>query len=288
MNRRTFLQNSFVTTVASSLPLRAFAATHGISKVGLQLYTVRDAMKADLDGTIAKVAQIGYKELEFAGYFGRTPQQIRAIIDKNHVTAPSCHVPLDVVENHWPETLEAAHVVGHEYIVCPFLDEKDRTGDNLKRLADAFNKAGAASKKAGIQFAYHNHTFEFQPDPALGGKFLYDQLLALTDPDLVKMEMDLCWITCAGQDPVAYFQKYPGRFPLVHVKDVASIPASGKDMGKIVETMVPVGSGAIDWKRIFAHADQGGVKHYFVENDNQKDAFNNIAASYAYLSKVQF
>lgn len=296
MNRRTFLETSIAAGVLASLPARSFAATHDIKKVGVQLYTVRDDMKKDFTGTIAKVAAIGYKEVEFAGYFDHKPADVRAILDKDGLTAPSCHVSYDVVENKWPETIDAAKTVGHSYIVCPWVEEKLRKSpDGWKKVAEAFNKAGEASAKAGIQFGYHNHTFEFAPDPNLGGKLPYDYLLDNTDPKFVVMEMDLCWITVTGNDPVAYFKKYPGRFPLVHVKDVKEIPkvTPGKAdefLNTDFETnvMTAVGSGVIDWKRIFSYSDLAGIKHYFVEHDAPKDAFASITASYKYLSTLQF
>src|SRR5215470_2438314 len=296
MNRRTFLEASVATGVLASLPVRSFAATHEIKRVGVQLYTVRDDMKKDFAGTIAKVAAIGYKEVEFAGYFDHKPSDVRAILEKNGLTAPSCHVSYEVVEKKWPETIDAAKTIGHAYIVCPWVEEKLRKSpDGWKQVAEAFNKAGETSAKAGIQFGYHNHTFEFMPDPNLGGKLPYDFLLANTDPKLVKMEMDLCWITVAGQDPVAYFAKYPGRFPLVHVKDVKEIPkvTPGKAdefLNTTFETnvMTAVGSGVIDWKRIFAHSDEAGIKHYFVEHDAPKDPFASITDSYKYLAALRF
>src|SRR5215472_11258782 len=165
MNRRTFIETSVAAGVLSALPSRAFPATNQIEKVGVQLYTVRGAMKSDFTGTIAKVASIGYKEVEFAGYFNHSPSEVRATLDKNGLAAPSCHVDYNVVEKKWPETLEAAKTVGHSYIICPWIDEKQRAeSGGWKRAADLFNKAGEASKNAGIQFGYHNHSFEFQPD----------------------------------------------------------------------------------------------------------------------------
>jgi len=296
MNRRTFLETSIAAGILASLPGRAFAATHDIKKVGVQLYTVRDDVKKDFAGSIAKVAAIGYKEVEFAGYFDHKPSDVRALLDKNGLAAPACHVSYEVVEKHWPETIDAAKTIGHQYIVCPWVEEKLRKSpDGWKQVAATFNKAGEASAKAGIQFGYHNHTFEFAPDPNLGGKFPYDFLLENTDPKLVKMEMDLCWITVTGQDPVVYFKKYPGRFPLVHVKDVKEVPkvAPGKadeflntDFEKNV--MTAVGSGVIDWKRIFAHADEAGIQHYFVEHDAPPDPFASITASYKYLAALKF
>ena len=296
MNRRAFLENSVATAFISSLPTHVFAAApHEISKIGIQLYTVRDAMKADVPGTLAKVAATGYKEIEFAGYFGHSPTEISELLKKNGLTSPSSHVGYDIVENHWPEALETAKTLGQTNIVCPYIDEKIRgTADGWKKIVDTFNKAGEASKKAGIQFAYHNHWWEFVPDKALGGKFAYDHLLESTDKNNVKMELDLCWISVAGQDPVAYFTKYPGRFPLVHVKDMKVLPKVTPDqlatykMEEIDKGMTSVGDGIIDWKHIFANADVGGIKHYFVENDFPKDAFANIAASYTYLAKLHF
>jgi sugar phosphate isomerase/epimerase len=304
MNRRTFIGTSIAATItAAAKPSWAAAATHHIDKVGIQLYTVREAMKSDFEGTIAKVAATGYKEVEFAGlfdpkggYFERSPKEVRAILDKNVLAAPSCHVGYDVVEKKWPEALDAAHTVGHSYIICPWIDEKQRKEpDGWKRAADLFNKAGEASKKAGIQFGYHNHSFEFDPAESLGGKLPYDFLLAETDPKLVAMELDLCWISVAGKDPIAYFDKHPGRFPLVHVKDWikdASSPTAYQGaMGQSVKfggRMADVGQGSIDWKNLFAHSGNAGIKHYFVENDYPKSAFDDIKLSYDYLNKLQF
>jgi len=140
-----------------------------------------------------------------------------------------------------------------------------------------------------MQFAYHNHWFEYLP---VNGKLPYDTLLQESDPDLVKMEMDLCWISVAGQDPVKYFDRYPGRFPLVHVKDVtkiSSVTAAGEqDFGDSMKEMTEVGSGVIDWKRIFAQSEKAGLKHYFVEHDNPKAPFDSIRTSYAYLERLRF
>ena len=296
MNRRTFIETSIAAGVLSALPSRAFAATHQIEKVGVQLYTVRDAMKSDFTGTIAKVASMGYKEVEFAGYFNHSPSEVRAILDKNGLAAPSCHVGYDVVEKQWPETIEAAHTIGHSFIVCPWIDQKLRkSADDWKRITEQFTKAGEASKNAGIQFGYHNHWWEFAPDASLGGKLPYDYLLESTDANLLKMEMDLCWISVAGQDPLTYFKRYPGRFPLVHVKDCKKLPhltpeqvATFDPKELEANDMTEAGSGVIDWKRIFSHADEAGIHHYFVEHDSPKDAFVSIAASYKYLSTLRF
>ena len=294
MNRRTFLESSIATAILTSLPNKAFAATHQITKVGLQLYTVRDAMKSDFEGTIAKVADTGYKEVEFAGLFNHSPKDVRAILDKNGLTAVSCHVDYEVVEKHWPETIEAAKIIGQTYIVCPGIpDAQRKQADGYKRVAELFNKAGETSNKSGIMFAYHNHTGEFQPDPEIGGKRPFDFLLDSTDPKFCNMEMDIGWLSVTGQDPVSYFNRYPGRFPLVRVKDMKKLPkiSADTDVSKLPHQdneIADVGSGAIDWKRIFASADVAGIQHYFVEHDAPKDAFASIANSYNYLSKLRF
>jgi sugar phosphate isomerase/epimerase len=270
----------------------AIPAEHKIKAVGLQLYTVRDAMKSDFDGTVAKVAQIGYKEVEFAGYFDHSPKDISELLKKNGLTAPSCHVGYDVVEKKLAEQIEASHTIGHKFIICPWIEEKQRKEpDGYKRAAELFQKAGEETLKAGIQFAYHNHTFEFQPSEALGGKLPYDVLLA-TDPKYVKMELDLCWISVAGKDPVEYFNKYPGRFPLVHVKDMKKLPKGEEgpttNPDKEMPNMTEVGSGVIDWKRIFSHSEKAGIQHYFVEHDYPADAFASIAKSCEYLNTLRF
>ncbi|HXY23358.1 MAG TPA: sugar phosphate isomerase/epimerase [Candidatus Acidoferrum sp.] len=304
MNRRTFIGTSIAATIATVYPDLGGAArpawaadsAHQIDRIGLQLYTVRDLMKKDFEGTIAKVAATGYKEVEFAGYFHHSPKDIRAILDKNGLSAPSCHVDYKAVEKKWPETIEAAKIIGHSYIICPWIDEKQRKQpDGWKRAADLFNKAGEASQKAGIQLGYHNHSFEFQPADSLGGKLPYDFFLEALDPKLVTMEMDLCWISVAGKDPLDYFEKYPGRFPLVHVKDWVKdekFSSSYKGaMGQAVKYgghMADVGQGSVDWKRIFAQSNKAGIQHYFVENDEPKSAFDDIKISYDYLHNLTF
>ena len=292
MNRRTFIGTSVAATVATKTSWAA-AFPKSLSPIGVQLYTVRDAMKSDFEGTIAKVAAVGYKEVEFAGYFDHPPKDIRAILEKNGLTSPSCHVPYSTVEMMWPQALEAAHTIGHKLIVNPWIDEQQRNSpDGWKRAADLFNKAGEAAHKAGIQFAYHNHTFEFQPAASIDGKLPYDYLLKQCDPKLVKMELDLCWISVAGKDPIAYFNNNPGRFPAVHVKDIKQLPspedAPTASPDKQASFLTEVGSGIIPWKDIFANAGKAGIQHYFVEHDNPSDAFRSIKVSYDFLSKLNY
>jgi sugar phosphate isomerase/epimerase len=291
MNRRRFLESATTVTAATLLTSRLgwAAGEHKIEKIGLQLYTVRDQMKADFDGTIAKVAQIGYKEVEFAGYFDHTGQQVRAACDKNALTAISTHVQYDELDEKFPSVIETSKVIGLKYIVCPWIPEELRKSPDIwKQAAAKFNHCGEQSKKAGMQFAYHNHWFEFLP---VNGKLPYDELLKECDAKLVKMEMDLCWITAAGADPLKYFARYPGRFPLVHVKDLKTLPkitaGGAQNYGDTVD-LTEVGSGIIDWKKIFAQSEKAGIKHYIVEHDHPKQPFESIKTSYEYLEKLRW
>jgi sugar phosphate isomerase/epimerase len=280
MDRRTFLETLSAAAMMSRLSFAA--AEHRIERIGLELYTVRDALKKDFEGTLVKVAKIGYKEVEIAGYFEHMsgwnpqPKQVRQILDSDGLAAPSTHVPFSALSpDNWPKIIEASEILGHKYIVNPSIDRSlAKTADGWKRAAETFNRAGGESLKSGIQLGYHNHVEEFKP---IDGKLPYDILLTETDPKLLKMEMDLGWAHEAGVDPLTYFAKYPGRFPLVHVKDF--------DKNR---TMVDVGKGEIDWKAIFAKAGLAGIKHYFVEFDDPKSPFDSIQASYTYLETFRF
>jgi sugar phosphate isomerase/epimerase len=296
MNRRAFLQTSLAAAAASTVPSIALSQQRSLDRIGIQLYSVRDLMKADVPGTLEKLAAIGFKEVEFAGLFDRAPKDVRAMLDRNGLTAPGTHVDWVTVDKKLPDVLATAKLMGHQFVIVPYLSDADRKQPDIyKRLADVLNRAGAESAKAGIQMAYHQHGFEFVPAEGLGGKLPYDFLLDNTDPKLVKMELDLCWITAAEHDPLAYFTKYPGRFPLVHVKDwlkngkpgAPYAGALGPDT-KFTGEMANVGQGSIDWKRIFAQADKGGVKHFIVEHDNPKMPLDDLRGSYTYLRGLRF
>ncbi len=288
MNRRRFLQTTGTVAAATLLTSRfAWADSLKNDSIGVQLYTVRDLMQKDFEGTIAAVAKAGYKNVEFAGYFGRNPQQVRAVLDKNGLKAPSTHVQYDELDDKFPSVLETSKAIGLEYVICPWIPEELRKSPDIwKQAAEKFNRCGEATKKAGMQFGYHNHWFEFLPTD---GKLPYDELLKMCDANLVKMELDLCWISTTGTDPVKYFQKYPGRFPLVHVKDVKTMPkiSSGgaQNFGDTVD-LTEVGSGVIDWKRIFAHSKEAGIKYYIVEHDHPKEPLESITQSYQYLKNL--
>jgi sugar phosphate isomerase/epimerase len=289
MNRRVFL-GAMTATLAAARSTFA-EASHQLDRIGLQLYTVRDQMKADMAGTLAQVAKAGYNDVEFAGYFEHSPKQVRELLDRNNLRAPAAHLDLAMLSgDQLPKTIEMAHTIGHELLVCPWIDEAARaTPAGWEKMADAFNKAGEAAKKAGLRFAYHNHSFEFA-GPA--GKPYYDILLAKTDPALVSFEADLFWMTFAGANPLAYLEKHPKRFVSVHIKDMSKSltlrSSDEKEMGKGDAAQVDVGQGSMDWGKILAAAKRHGVKYYFVEQDNAKDPIAMITNSQRYLRGLKF
>lgn len=295
MDRRTFLgvlSGAAATTLMSRNMVWA-EDEHKINTIGIQLYTVRDALKRDYDGTLAQLAQMGYREVESGKDHDKPdPHEMRDALMRHGLTSPSYHVDWNSLGADWPKVIEANKIVGRTYLVNPWIDEEVRNKpDGWKHATDTLNKAGEISKKAGIQFAYHNHWIEFVP--LADGKLPYDILLENLDPNLVKMEMDLGWITVGGQDPVKYFERYPGRFPMVHVKDVHKVPdaasvRSSRFAGEHMTILADVGTGIINWKRIFAHSQQAGIKHYFVEHDNPKDGLQTARVSCEYLQKLRF
>jgi len=221
------------------------------------------------------VARIGYDDVEFAGYHGHAPAEVHRLLNAHRLVAPAAHVPLERLRGELDKVLEEARVVGHRYVVCPWIDEKERTADGYADVAAALNHAGAAAQDAGLALAYHNHDFEFTPLP--DGRTPYDVLLNLTEPELVDMELDVYWAVKAGADPLAYFKEWPGRFTMLHVKDM---DAAGR--------MVDVGKGTIDFRKIFAARLRAGLLNAFVEHDEPADPWVSVTDSYNYLKRLSF
>lgn len=240
----------------------------GHARVGLQLYTVRDMAKQDFLGTLEHVAALGYKDMEFAGYFGHAVKTLRRHLDVLGMKAPSAHVPLTALDNDIDKVIDEALVMGHHYLVMPYLTDAQRAGgiDTYKKLAEKLNGMGEKCHANGLFLAYHNHDFEFE---TLDGQLPYDVLLEVPAEHLL-MEMDLYWTTKAGYDPVAYFSKHPGRFPLWHVKDM-------DQTGNFAD----VGTGTINFERIFAERELAGLQHGFVERDITDDLERTLKTSFA-------
>lgn len=271
--RRAFLRGLGASALATLYPSAAVGRTRppvaALDSVGIQLYTLRGLMRQDVERTLAAVSEIGYREVEFAGYFDHTPAEVRAMLERTGLSAPAAHVGLPEPGDSWDRVLDAAVEIGHHYVVTPWLPEDWRTVAGYTRAAALFNRAAEVALARGLTFAYHNHDFEFEP---VAGQRGWDILLEQTDPALVQIEMDLYWIVHGGAEPLAYFERYPGRFPLVHVKDRAADGAQ-----------VDVGQGHIDFPGIFRRSTQAGIRHYFVEHDNPPDPLASARRSYDYL-----
>ena len=254
--------------------------------VGLQLYTLRNQIDIDLPGTISKVAEIGYEHVELFGYadrkyFGLPANDFYKMLQDNGLQISSSHHATGRAKNDsqgtllkgWEEAIEDALLAGQSHMVCPYLQEEERqTLDQYKELADLLNKAGEKSKAAGIELCYHNHDFEFM---AIDGEIPMHMLLKETDPDLVKMELDIYWITKAGGNALDVVKRYPGRTTLWHVKGL------GED-GSTVE----VGNGTIDYAPIFAAAGESGLAKFFVEQDHSDNPIESIGISYRNVKEI--
>lgn len=288
--RRSFLKSSAV--YSAGLLIAPSLLDYNHKYIGLQLYTVRDAMQGDPSATLARVSKIGYNSVEGATYtgtqkfYGMEAAEFSRLLKRNGLIMPSSHyrlgdekmngeMPKGTIMQDWGKAVDDAGAVGIRYMVCAYLSEAERGGtDRYKHIAEQFNKAGEICKKSGIQLCYHNHDFEFKQE---NGKFMYEVLLENTDKNLVKMEMDLYWVNKAGQDPIALINQHPGRFPLWHVKDMDKTPE---------RSFTEVGNGSIDFKKIFKYADKAGLQYFFVEQDKTPgDPFNSITQSISYIKK---
>ena len=314
-NRRKFLQQSTTFALTGLLLPRmnnvvSFFERKTKWPVGLQLYTLGNLMTTDPKGTLQKLAAIGYKELESAGsqkgnFYGYTPKEFAAMVKEAGMQWRSAHVggaPFTIeqimkmaktaedsariqkmaeqfknmpkmlnLKENYQQLADSAAEGGLTYLVCSSIPVS--TLDEIKMAVDVFSKTGEACKKNGVQFAYHNHTTEFDE---VEGHRPFDYILANTDKELVKMELDLAWATKAKQDPVELFKLHPGRFPLWHVKDLDK------------NTMNPaeVGTGVVDFKRIFDNAKESGMKYFFVEQDQAPQPLQNVTNSFNYLNKI--
>ena len=284
--RRNFLKQSAILTSGFAMTPSDLFLTQ--TKIGLQLYTLRDDIAKDVKGVIGKVAAAGYKEVETFGlskeqkFFGLSVKEFGQLLKANNLNTPSGHyMPSEMLfENGNGDDVkklcDVGNTLGHKYIVIPYLEAGRRKSiDQYKALAERMNKAGEICKKANLQLAYHNHDFEFLE---IDGQRGYDVFMNETDKGLLKLELDLYWVVRAGLNPVDLFKKQPGRFPMVHIKD----------MDKVDRTQnTEIGNGSINFKKIIANAKLGGIKHYYVEHENNyaPDTIGSIQKSYAYIRK---
>lgn len=293
--RRFLIQSSQLAAAALVSPwLSRHASANPLDRpIGIQLYTVNQAMQDDPAGTLKKLKAIGFGEVESAGFGKLSAKQFRQLLDDNGLVCPSAHLQFDM--NNLGAAFADAHALGAKYAASGSLphtvDSKpgEKRGMNLdeaKRTAELANRIGEAAKRADLQYIYHNHDFELADQ---GGAFGYDVLLRETQVDLVKFEIDCGWMIFAGHNPIDYFKKYPDRFPLIHVKDflrdAAATPGSTLPMAG-----AELGHGVVDYKPIFAAAKKAGLQHYFVEQEgpfSRMDPLQAAQVDYAYLHSLR-
>lgn len=261
-SRRTFLKTSAATAAALASP-RLLPAAPLQLPIGLQLYSVRNLLPKDFAGTLHQLYQAGYREVEAAGYYNKSADDLRHAMDEAGLSCISTHLTLSVLRSKFDESIAYAQALGLDYIICSSSAGVHRdpaakgelTLDDWRYVAGEFNRIGDKVNAAGMTFGVHNHVPEFA---VLDGVTVYDELLRLTDPKSVVFEMDCGWVLASGHDPVAYLSKTPERFPLLHVKDMAREPD-----GKFHS--VVMGQGIADYHRILHAAT--GLKHYFIEQE---------------------
>ncbi|MFT4033397.1 MAG: sugar phosphate isomerase/epimerase [Siphonobacter sp.] len=305
-NRRSFLKNTGLLMAGGAMaPLlsnaSSFLADVTARPIGIQLFTMFQPMNEDPKGTLTKIAEVGYKEVESAfssrgGYYGYKPKEFKDLVESlgmkwraHHALGapfkprPGMKMPTGAdgkpmtmpvtlnLRDNYQQLVDDAAEAQLSYLVCASTPVANM--EEINSSIEVFKKTGEAAKKAGVGFAYHNHATEF--DPVDGGKTPYEIILSQTDPALVKMELDLAWATKAGKDPVALFKEHPGRFPLWHIKDIK------QDMKTITE----VGNGVVDFKHAFEAAKIAGLKYFFVEQD-LAPSVESIKTSFQNLTKV--
>jgi sugar phosphate isomerase/epimerase len=319
MDRRSFIQSAASAVAGSSIAGVALAANdrqRAIPRVGLQLFTVPVLLEKDLEAGLRQIAQIGYKELELygpypysaqsaherwravvpqlkftqSGFFGRTAQQFKALLDRNGLSAPSIHIDLETLQTRLEQTADMAHLLGHRHVGISSLPAAMRgTADDYRRAADQFNELGARMAKHQLRFLYHNHGYGLKP---VDGKVPLHALIERIDPKVVSLEMDVYWTTAGGADPAAMLDAYPGRYKLIHLKDMKQVMRFEGDGGdpsqwvKLFPYMTNAGQGALDIANVVAHAKRAGVEHFIVEFDQAADPIGTLNANYRFLSSL--
>jgi len=285
IRRRTFLKQSGLALAATAILPSILYSCERDYPLGLQLYSLRETIGSDIKGTIEKVAGIGFKEVETYGYsqengfWGLSVSEFKKILDNNGLESPSGHYEVDSylskegTKDDFAYTLEVAKGLGQKYVIIPYISDQLRTSiDDYKRMAEKLNEAGKMCRENGLKLAYHNHAFEFDD---YNGENGLEVFLKNTDKEFVVFEMDIYWVIRAGKDPVALFDKYPGRFPLWHVKDMNR---TNNDLN------TEIGSGTIDFEEIFQKAKLAGGEHFIIEQENfDMDPYQSLTQSYNYI-----
>ncbi|MEJ2594989.1 MAG: sugar phosphate isomerase/epimerase [bacterium] len=279
-NRREFIGTLGAAAATTLFVPKILLAKDKRRTIGIQLYTLRDMLAEDFEGTLDTISRIGYTTVESFGYmegkfFGNYPGEFKNILHDYGLKHVSTHIKLSLKDA--PEIIDDTLESGAQYLILPWLPEEDRQSlDDYKKLADELNQIGTLCQKAGLHFGYHNHAFEFEE---MDGMIPYNILLDNTEPELVCMELDIYWVVRAGYNPQEYFNRNPGRFKLWHVKDMDE----SEEM-----KFAPVGKGIINFQAIYKQKEKAGLKYSFVEQDNHlnEDPVQNIKDSFRYLSDL--
>lgn len=227
--------------------------------IGLQLFTVRDALAEDFEGTLRKVAAMGYEGVEFAGYGGLEAEQLRSLLQELNLKAIGSHISLELLETNLDNEIAYLKTIGAQYAICPWLAPEERDADAWRRHLPNLEKYGKKISEAGLTFAYHNHEFEFEVE--LEGKMVFDYMYETISPEYLQVEMDIGWVQYSELDPLAYIKKYAGRLPLLHLKDFRSGPK-----GEPIDT-VELGRGDLPLMAIIGAASEASVEWIIVEQD---------------------
>lgn len=319
-SRSEFIKTSLAavagTLVASPVLLTASSCNSTTKNIGLQVWSLAKNLEQDFTGTLELIAKTGYKELELfgpypfsteqdkavwsgvaqlvgfsqSGYFNHTAQQFKEILDSYGLRTPAMHVGLDTLRHNMGGLAEAAHLLGQQYAgIASIPEEERRTLDDYKRIADDFNTIGENAKALGLRFYYHNHGYGLTE---LEGEIPFDIILERTDPSLVFLEMDIFWTIAGGADPLKYLDKHPGRFKLMHIKDMKEQVRFSGDGGtpqqwmELFPYITDAGSGVLDLKSILAHAKKSGVDHFIIENDVITNPKESLTKGYEYVASL--
>jgi sugar phosphate isomerase/epimerase len=318
VNRRDFLKTATAVGVVSGATGSATARRpiEPLRRIGVQLFTIPKLLDRDFAGALKLLADIGYKEVQFfgpypfsvpttherwkpvsaalgltgSGFFGLSPRDVKAVLDRNGLSAPAMHVDMDTLRTRLSEAADAAHVLGTKYVgISSIPADNRRTLEGYKRAADEFNEIGARANKLGVRFTYHNHGYGLTE---LEGLIPLRVVLDRADPKLVVLEMDLFWTVAGGADPVELLDTYPRHYRLMHVKDMKQrvrFRGDGGDAAQWMELfpyMTDAGSGVLDLPAILSHAKKCGVEHYFVEQDLAVNPDESLRKSYRFLSSL--
>jgi len=288
MHRRTFVRTLGAALVAPSA-LPALPALHGVprppadrlKRIGIQLYTLRDAARRDLGRTLASIAALGYDDVEMLGSsnnFGTPPARVREMLDQHGLRAPSTHV-LAAALDDLPRQLDDARTIGYEYLIVAGLPAERRTSlDDYRYWADRLNAAGAVARRAGVWLGFHNHADDFA---VFDGRVAYDVFVEQTDPAVVRHQLDTGNAAMGGHDPMRYLERFGDRYWSFHIKDVPRLRSEGAD--------TELGKGVIDFRRLLSRIERIDEKHLFVEQETYPgDPLDSARRDYAYLAALEF